>query len=109
MFNPFEFHERNLGRAGWLMALEIVGGVALGLILVELGYASDLAIIAVWLCNLFTAWFIGKAAAAQGKRQWLYALPAVAPPIAIWLIFKLHSEDSMRRMSMMEADSRVSE
>jgi hypothetical protein len=99
MFNPLEFAETNLGRAGWLLALEILGGVALGLVLAELGYASEIALIAVWLTNIITAWFIGKAAAAQGKSQWLYALFSLMPPIAIWMFLKLHGEHSIRRVS----------
>ena len=101
MFNPFAFAETNLGRAGWLIALEFIGGAAAGTVFSELGYSDDLVLVAVWPLNLVTAWFIGKAAAAQGKNQWLYGLPsALAPPIAILLFLKLHSDDAMRRLSI---------
>ncbi|MFC3552472.1 hypothetical protein ACFOLC_15820 [Lysobacter cavernae] len=106
MFNPLAFAETNLGRAGWLLALEILGGAAAAMVLSELGYSSDIAIIVVWLLNTATAWFIGKAAAAQGKNQWLYGLPSLAPPIAIWLFFKLHSYDAMQRLSLNSAGPR---
>jgi hypothetical protein len=96
MFNPFEFAEVNLGRAGWLLSLEILGGIALASVLSTLGHAAELALVAVFGLHLITAWLIGKAAAAQGKSQWLYAIPAVLPPIAIALFVKLHGDDAMR-------------
>ncbi|QSX74720.1 hypothetical protein HIV01_016360 [Lysobacter arenosi] len=99
MFDPFSLAETNLRRAGWLLGLEILGGTGAVMGLSELGYPADLAIVAVWLLNVVAAWFIGKAAAAQGKSRWLYGLPALAPPIAVWLFFKLHSEDALRRLS----------
>jgi hypothetical protein len=99
MFNPFEFAETNLGRAGWLLTLETLGGIALALVLANLGYASEFAILAVLAVNVITAWFIGKAAAARGKSQWLHALPALVPPVAFWMFLKLHGEDSVRRLS----------
>ena len=100
MFNPFAYAEANVGRAGWLLVLEILGGAVAAAVLSHLGYSSELALVAVWLLNLVTAWFIGKAAAAQGKNQWLYGVPSVLVPIAILLFFKLHSEDAMRRLSV---------
>lgn len=99
MFNFFAQAESNLGRAGWLLLLEFLGGAALSLVLVEFGLVGDIVLIGVWLLNFLTAWHLAKAAAAQGKSAVLHGLfSALGPPTAFATFVSLYSYDMFARL-----------
>lgn len=90
----FEFSESNLAKAGTLLLLEFVGGIALSFVLDQLGFNGDLAFCAAWLLNLLTAWYLYKAACYQRKRATLYGLlSALAPFLAMVAFFRLYGHD----------------
>lgn len=91
MSNPFAQLERNLGRAGLIFVLGVLGSVGISFVLGEIGYESSIAILLVWVAMPFVAWFMSKAARVQGKSPWLYGLASLLPPFAIFLFFSLHS------------------
>lgn len=99
MFNFFAFSEFNLGRAGWLLLLEFLGAGALSPLLLEFGLHGDLVPIGMWLVNFLTAWYLAKAAAAQGKSAILYGLfSALGPPAAVVSFFSLYNHDTLTRL-----------
>ena len=98
MSNPFAHSEKNLGRAGLLFVLVVLGSVGLSFVLGEIGYEPSIAILLVWTAMPFVAWFMAQAARAQGKNPWLYGLGSLVPPLAILLFFSLHSNDAISRM-----------
>ena len=98
MFNPFAQSEKNLGRAGLLFVLVILGSAGLSLALSEIGYEPSVAMLIVWAAMPFVAWFMSKAARAQGKSPWLYGLASLLPPFAIFLFFSLYNHDMLIRM-----------
>jgi hypothetical protein len=94
MFNPFAHSEQNLGRAGWLLILELAGAVAAGMMLSGFGVTTDYIFIGVWLFNLLPAWYISRGARSLGKSPWLYgAVSALAPAGAIAAWTWLYSQD----------------
>ena len=99
MSNPFAQLETSLGRAGSLFAVVVLGSVALSFILGEVGYEPSIAMLLVWVAMPFVAWFMSKAARAQGKNPWLYGLASLLPPLAIFLFFSLYNHDAMIRMA----------
>ena len=98
MFNPFGQLEKNLGRAGLLFSLVVLGSAGLFLVLGEIGYEPSVAMLLVWVAMPFVAWFMSKAARAQDKSPWLYGLASLIPPFAIFLFFSLQSHDTITRM-----------
>ena len=94
MSNPFAHLEKNLGRAGLLFSLAILGAVALSFVLTELGSDTSVAVLLVWAAMPLIAWFMSNAARAQGKNPWLYGLASLLPPLAIYLFFALSNHDS---------------
>jgi hypothetical protein len=79
----------NLTIAGRLLLGSILGYVVLATFLPK--YA-DLAFVALWAVNFITAWFISKAAQAQGKNRVLYGLlSAIATPLSIFSYIRLRS------------------
>jgi len=96
MSNPFAQLEKNLGRAGLLFVLLMLGSAGLSLILGEMGYEPSVAILLVWFAMPFVAWLMSKAARAQRKSPWLYGLASLIPPFAIFLFFSLYSHDTTR-------------
>lgn len=92
MFNPFAHSEINLGRAGWLLLLVILGGVASSLVLGQFGLPAELVVLGAWSANLAVAWYLAKPARALGKRALLYGLfSALGPPASIISSASLHS------------------
>lgn len=98
MSNPFAQLEKNLGRAGLLFVLVILGSAGLSLILGEMGYEPSVTIVLVWIAMPFVAWLMSKAARAQGKSPWLYGLASLIPPFAVFLFFSLRSHDTIARL-----------
>ncbi len=99
MFEYFKRPNSSLRRAGWLLLIEIVGGVMMALVLQESGFMPELVIPAVWLVNLFTASYLSMAAAELRKNQWVYGLAsALGPPLALILYGQLKSADTLRRL-----------
>jgi hypothetical protein len=103
MFNPFAQLETNLGRAGSLFTLVVFGAIALSFGLAELGSDASIATLLVWVAMPFVAWFMSKAAHAQGKNRWFYGLASLFPPLAILLFLSLSSHDVGRKI---ETDAR---
>jgi len=93
MSNPFAHLEKNLGRAGVLFSLVVLGAVALSFVLTELGSDASVAILLVWAAMPLVAWFMSNAARAQGRNRWLYGLASLLPPLAIYLFFLLSNHD----------------
>lgn len=88
--------EISLGRAGWLLISEIVGSVVLAMVLDKFGLRGEIAMIGAWLVNFVTAWYLSKAARAQGKSALFYGLfSALGPPTAIASFMSLFRRDSM--------------
>lgn len=100
MSNPFAHLETNLGRAGSLFVLVVLGSVGLSFVLGEIGYEPRVAMLLVWVAMPLVAWFMSKAAHAQGKSPWLYGLASLLPPLAIFLFFSLHSRATLIRMDV---------
>jgi hypothetical protein len=98
MSNPFAQLETNLGRAGSLFVLVVLGSAGLSFVLGEIGYEPSVAMLLVWAAMPFIAWFMSKAAHAQGKSPWLYGLATLLPPLAIFLFFSLYSRDTLIRI-----------
>ena len=95
MTNLLANAETDLGRAGWLLLLEIAGTVALGLILGNLGFATDSVILVAWLFNLWPTWYICRAAKRMGKSVLLFgAMSLLGGAVAAWAW--LHSQDQWR-------------
>jgi hypothetical protein len=95
MFNLFAHAEENLGRAGWLLILELSGAVASGVVLSGFGVTTDYVFIGAWLFNLLPAWYISRAAKALGRSQLLYgSVSALWPAGAIAAWAWLFSRDS---------------
>lgn len=94
--NPFAHLETNLGRAGSLFVLTLLGSVGLSLVLAETGHEPAFAMLLAWAAMPVVAWLMSKAAHAQGKNRWLYGVASLLPPFAIFLFFSLCNHD-MRR------------
>ena len=85
MSNIFANAETDLGRAGWLLILEIAGAGALGLVLSYLGLTTDYVFPLAWLFNLWPAWYIYRAAKRMGKSAFLYgAVSLLGGAVAAW-------------------------
>ena len=95
MSNLFSNAENDLGRAGWLLVLEVMGTVALGVLLSNFGLATDSVVLVAWLFNLLPAWYISQAAKRMGKSALLYgAVSAFGGAIAAWAW--LYTQDQWR-------------
>jgi hypothetical protein len=100
MFNLFANCEVNLGRAGWLLLLEVLGGAALGITLGQLALPVELAMLGAWGVNFVTAWYLSKAARALGKSALLYGLfSAIGPPASIASFALLHSHHALIQLA----------
>ena len=61
---------------------------------------TGLSMLAVWLVNFVTAWFLAQAARVLGKSKLLYGLfSALGPPAAVVSFFSLHNQDAMARLA----------
>lgn len=97
--NPFPYDNVHLGRAGTLLVVELIGLVAMSMVLSWIGLGSDLAVVAVWLVNLGVAWFLAQAARSLGRSALGYGLfSALAPVTAIYSWFHLHQLDAIARL-----------
>jgi hypothetical protein len=91
--------ETNLRRAGYILLLEILGGVLLAILLPYFGLARDWAIVFVWVANLPAVWFLAQAARHQGRNPWLAGFVSIPPLIALvnflslWATAKLHGNE----------------
>lgn len=75
--------EANLRKAGYLLLLETLGAILLGVWLSYRGLAMDLAVPFVWLCNLPAAWFLAQAARHQGRNAWFTGITSIPPLLAL--------------------------
>lgn len=82
--------EPSLGRAGWLIVLQIGTFVALSLIFAQTHVDGRLPLLAGGLFSPFIAWQMGKAAQARGRNAWLYGLASLVTPLAIPAHQQLH-------------------
>ncbi len=98
MFNFFASAENNLGRAGWLLALGILGTAGLTVALSELNVAPKFALVLALVAFPAAAWFISKAAKAQGRSPVLYGMASLLPPLAILAFVSLYNRDIDARL-----------
>ena len=95
MTNLLANAETDLGRAGWLLLLEVAGTVALGLILGNLGLATDSLVLVAWIFNLWPTWYICQAAKRMDKSVLLFgAMSLLGGSFAAW--GWLQSQDQWR-------------
>ena len=90
LMSRFSQTETNLRRAGYVLLAEVLGGVALGMLLSHLGYGIEAAILLVWVANLPAAWFLARAARLQGRNAWLTGFTSLPPLLAVvnfWLLW----------------------
>ena len=91
--------ETNLRKAGYMLLAEVLGGIALGMLLSHLGRGIEPAILLVWVINLPVAWFLARAARLQGRNAWLTGLTSLPPLLAavnFWLLWATASSDRSR-------------
>ena len=94
MLNIFKLNEKNLGIAGSVLLLEIVGCVVLGVLLIQLQLPEAYALIVAWAVNLTVAWYLAKAARTLNKNVLVYGLlSALGPPVAIANFVSLYHHD----------------
>jgi hypothetical protein len=77
-----------------VLLAEVLGGVALGILLSHLGHGIEPAILFVWIANLPAACFLAKAAKLQGRNAWLTCLTSLPPLLAVvnfWLLWATSS------------------
>ena len=98
MFDFFASSEANLGRAGLAIALSILGTIALALTLDAMRIEPAWAALLVVATFPFVALLMSKAARAQGRRQLLYGLASLVPPLAILAFITLYSRDLENRL-----------
>ena len=98
MFNIFAGAENNLGRAGWLLALGVLGSAALSVALSGLNLASEFALLFALIVFPIAAWFISKAAKIQGRSPVIYGLASLLPPLAILAFVSLYNRDIDTRL-----------
>ena len=98
MFNFFAGTENNLGRAGWLLALGVLGSAGLSVALSELNLATEFALVFALIAFPGAAWFISKAAKVQGRSPVLYGLASLLPPLAIIAFVSLYNRDIDARL-----------
>jgi small multidrug resistance pump len=97
--NPFPYDNVHLGRAGTLLIAELVGAVALSMVLSRIGLKPDLAVVAAWVVNLGAAWCLAQAARSLGRSALGYGLfSALAPITAIYSWIQLHQLDAIARL-----------
>lgn len=88
--------EPNLSRAGSLLVIEIVMSVALAFVLSQLGLPAENAVfVSLLLFNLLTAYYLAKAAQAQGKNALFYGLISLLPPGAFFSFFSLRNNERL--------------
>ena len=75
--------EANLRKAGYVLLLEIVGAILLGIWLSYRGLTMDLIVLFVWLANLPAVWFLAKAASRQGRSAWFTGISSIPPLLAL--------------------------
>ena len=87
--------ETNLTTAWRFLFAEMVVGVTLTFTLSQLELpGQDLVFVGVWLFNLIVAYYLAKAARAQGKSAWLYGLfSALVPAYALLAFFSLRRNE----------------
>ena len=99
MFNIFAGAEVNLGRAGWALAITILGSMAASFVLGSLGFGSDWGM-AVFLVGMpVIVWFMSQAARAQGRNPILYGLSGLMPPFSLIAFFQLYTRDQEIRLA----------
>ena len=85
---------KELTTAGTLLMIEIGVFIAASFALSQLSLPGGDAIFAGLLAfNLITAWFMAKAAQAQGKNAILYGILSIVPPGAIYAFFQLWTSE----------------
>lgn len=86
--------QRDLAMAGYLLFIEVAGGVVLAFALGQMGFqAEDVIFLGVLAVNLVAAFFLSRAARAQGKSPVLYGLCSVLPPGALWAFWRLRERE----------------
>ena len=98
----FQFTEPNLAKAGTILILEHMVGMAIGFVLAHLRMGDGgLIFLGIWVTNLSVAWFLYKAALAQGRprAKWYGMGSAVAPVISLLVFMVLYLHDRLGLVS----------
>ena len=98
MFKELSQLETNLRRAGYILLLEVIGGVLLALLLSQFDLKA-LAILFVWIANLPAAWFLSQAARVQGRNAWLIGFISIPPLFALLQFFLLCGDSSRSKQA----------
>ena len=87
--------EPNLAKAGNFLVIEFAVGVTLTFALGQLGLPAgeDAVFIGFLLFNLLPAFYIAKAARAQGKSALFYGVVSALPPGALLSFFSLKNNE----------------
>ena len=99
MFNPLANSETNLGRAGLSLVLTVLGMAPLSLALGAISADPAWTMLAAAITFPFIAWFMSRAAQAQGRNPWLNGLASLVPPLAILVFVTLYNRDVDIRLS----------
>jgi hypothetical protein len=101
MFEKLGRLETNLRRAGYILSLEVIGGVLLGIMLSYFEREIELVVFFLWIANLPAIWFLAQAAKHQGRSAWLTGLTSIPPLLALmnflWLCTTASSSSGPRR------------
>lgn len=85
---------KELTTASTLLMIEFGAYITLSFALVQMGLPGfDLVFAGLLLFNLATAWFMAKAARAQGKRAILYGIFSIIPAGALFVFFHLWNRE----------------
>ena len=85
---------KELTTAGTLLMIEIGVFIAASFALSQLRLpGGDAVFVGLLVFNLVTAWFMAKAAKAQGKNSILYGVLSIVPPGAIYAFFQLWTSE----------------
>src|SRR5688500_6140916 len=77
-----------LARVADLLVIEIGGCFVVGFVLLQMGYEAEWAVLAAALLNLWTSWYLFKAARCQNRRlAIIYGLFSVLGPMAALAVF----------------------
>ena len=99
MSNMLAHAEVNLGRAGWTLSVTLLGSVAAAMALGAAELNRDLGLLLFLVGCPVAAWFMSRAAKAQGRSPLLYGLAGLIPPLAVLAIIKLYTRDLEIRLA----------
>ena len=97
MTDLFALQQNFLGRAGWLMALAILGGGTASAVLDHFSLEPALMLVVFLPAHFGAAYHLGLAARQLGRNGWGHGLvAALAPPFALLVFGRLLAADQER-------------